>query len=346
MVNVKLGKSEIIVNKNGFGALPIQRVPMEQGVEIIRKAYDGGINYFDTARAYTDSEKKISKALGDVRENVIIASKTRATNVEDFWKDLKTSLKELNTDYIDLYQFHDPPFVPKLNDGTELYESMLKAKREGLINHVGITSHNLIKAKEAVNSGFYETLQFPFSYLSEEKDLKLVKLCDEKNVGFIAMKAFSGGLIKNGKAAFGFMGQFNNVLPIWGIQKQKELDEALENLKTPVKLNKELIRDIEKDKKELSGEFCRGCGYCSPCTVDIKIFMCARMSLFLRRFPPELYLTEEFQNIMEEIPNCTHCDECKKRCPYGLDIPTILEENYEDYKNILSGKTNVSYKSN
>lgn len=345
MVNVRLGKSEIVVNKNGFGALPVQRVPMEQGIKLIREAYEGGMNYFDTARAYSDSEEKMGKALSDVRENIIIASKTRALTVDDFWNDLKTSLKELKTEYLDLYQFHNPPFVPKPNGEDGLYDAMLEAKENGLIKHIGITFHPLNLAKEAVESGLYETLQFPFSYLSDDEDIKLVKLCKEKDIGFIAMKAFSGGLISNGPAAFGFINQYENILPIWGIQKEKELNEAINNLKSPIKLNNKLKKEIEKDKEELSGDFCRGCGYCSPCTVDIQIFMCARMSLFLRCFPPELYLTDKNKEEMKKIEDCTHCEECKERCPYGLDIPTILEENYEDWKNILAGKTSVSYES-
>ena len=343
MVNVRLGKSEIVVNKNGFGALPIQRVPMKESIKIIQKAYEGGINYYDTARAYTDNEKKLGIALNNVRDKVVIASKTRALNVEDFWKDLNQSLKELQTDYIDLYQFHNPPFVPKLNDNTGLYEAMIEAKEKGFIKHIGITFHKLNLADEAINSGLYETLQFPFSYLSGKEDLNIIKSCKKEDVGFIAMKAFSGGLITNGYASFGFMEKYDNVLPIWGIQKEKELDEALNNLKSPVKLNKKLIEDINNDKKDLIGEFCRGCGYCSPCSVDIKIFMCARMSLFLRRFPPELYLTEDNQKMMKQIEECTHCNKCKERCPYELDIPTLLKENYEDYKNIIAGKTKVSY---
>ena len=163
MQTVRLGRTNIVVSKNGFGALPIQRVSIDEAVRILRKAYDGGINYFDTARFYTDSEEKLGLALSDVRENIIISTKTMKTDVEGFWRELEESLSLLKTDYIDIYQFHNPAFCPKPGDGTGLYEAMLEAKRLGKIRHIGITNHRLAVAEEAVRSGLYDTLQFPFS---------------------------------------------------------------------------------------------------------------------------------------------------------------------------------------
>ncbi|MCF0226001.1 MAG: aldo/keto reductase, partial [Methanobrevibacter sp.] len=159
MDKVHLGKTNLEVNKIGFGALPIQRRNIDDSVEILRKAYDNGIDFYDTARAYSDSEEKIGLALSDVRENIYIASKTMADNVEDFWNELETSLKYLKTDYLDLYQFHNPKTVPKLGDETGLYEAMLEAKDNGQINHIGITFHKYSLAKQAIESGLYETLQ-------------------------------------------------------------------------------------------------------------------------------------------------------------------------------------------
>ncbi|MBQ5325960.1 MAG: aldo/keto reductase, partial [Oscillospiraceae bacterium] len=176
MEMVRLGKTEIMVSKNGFGALPVQRVDMQTAGRILRKAYDNGINYFDTARAYSDSEEKIGNSLADVRENIIISTKTMAKTVEGFWADLEMSLEKMKTDYVDIYQFHNPPFCPKPDDGSGLYEAMLEAKKQGKIRHIGITSHSLAIAEEAVESGLYETLQFPFSYLASEKEEALVHL--------------------------------------------------------------------------------------------------------------------------------------------------------------------------
>lgn len=338
MTEVTLGRTGIKVNKNGFGALPIQRISKEEAVRLLRKAYDGGIRFFDTARAYTDSEEKVGAAFEGMREKVCIATKTAAQNEEQFWKDLDTSLSKLNTDYIDLYQFHNPAFCPKPGDGTGLYEAMLEAKRQGKIRHIGITNHRLKVADEILESGLYETLQFPFCYLATEQDLKIVEKCREKGMGFLAMKALSGGLITNSAAAYGYLSQFEHVLPIWGVQKEKELDEFLEYAVYPPQMDEKMKELIERDKKELSGNFCRGCGYCMPCPAGIEINTCARMSLLIRRSPSAAQLTEQAQAMMKKIEGCLHCDACKKQCPYGLDTPRLLEENYRDYREILAGK--------
>ena len=336
---MRLGKTNLEVNKNGFGALPIQRCTMQEAVEILKKAYENGIDFYDTAHFYTDSEEKMGNAFEDIpHEKIYLASKTGAETPEEFWSDLETSLKRLNTDYLDLYQFHNISFVPKKED--ELFKAMLDAKENGMIRHIGITTHKITFAHEAIESGLYETLQYPFSYLSGEEEIELVKKCEKLDVGFIAMKAMGGGLITNSKASFAFLNQFDNVLPIWGIQKISELDEFLSYDSTTV-LDDELKSTIENDKKELGEDFCRGCGYCMPCPEEIKISICARMSLWVRRFPTEPHLTEEWQKTMAQTENCIECYACVDKCPYELDIPRLLKENYEDYKNILSGKTKV-----
>ena len=334
MEKVRLGRTEIIVGKNSFGALPIQRITKEEAAKLLRKAYDSGFNYFDTARNYTDSEEKMGYALSDVREKIIISTKTAAKNAEDFWKDLHTSLEKLKTDYIDIYQFHNPSFCPKPGDGSGLYEAMLEAKEKGLIKHIGITNHRLAVAEEAVKSGLYETLQFPFSYLASEKDIALVKLCEEHDVGFICMKALSGGLITHSDVAYAYLAQFP-VAPIWGIQRESELDEFISYIDNPPSMNEEREEFIKKERVELMGEFCRGCGYCMPCPMGIQINTCARMSLLLRRSPAAGHLSEKGQAMMKKIDDCINCGKCKAACPYGLDTPNLLKRNYEDYKTFL-----------
>ncbi len=341
MTEVTLGKTGITVNKNGFGALPIQRIPKENAVFLIRKAYENGINFFDTARSYSDSEEKLGEALKGVRDQVYIATKTPAQTGEDLWKDLETSLEKLQTDHIDIYQFHNPAFCPRPGDGTGLYEAMVEAKDQGKIRHIGITNHRLAVAKEAIQSGLYETLQFPFCYLATDKDVELVTMCKEAGMGFIAMKALSGGLITNSAAAYAYLDQYDNVLPIWGVQRENELDEFLSYISCPPEMIPEICELIENDRKMLSGEFCRGCGYCMPCPVGIEINNCARMSLMLRRAPSQAWLTPQWQEKMKMIENCLHCGKCKSKCPYGLDTPFLLERNYEDYKQVVAGKVSV-----
>ena len=335
MDTIRLGRTNLTVTKNGFGALPVQRTCMEEACNILRRAYEGGINYFDTARMYTDSEEKIGKALSDVRDRIIISTKTMSTTVEGFWADLNTSLRLLQTDYIDIYQFHNPAFCPKPGDGTGLYEAMLQARERGMIRYIGFTNHRLPLAEEAVKSGLYDTLQFPFSYLASEKEEALVRLCEEHDVGFICMKALAGGLITRSDVAYAYLAQFP-VAPIWGIQRMNELEEFLSYQDNPPVLTEERLAYIERERKELVGEFCRGCGYCMPCPVGIEINNCARMSLLLRRSPTAGHLSEAGQAKMKKIENCINCGQCKSKCPYGLDTPALLRKNYEDYKTFLS----------
>lgn len=337
MANVRLGKTEIIVNKNGFGALPIQRITKKEAVRLLHKAYDGGIDFYDTARMYTDSEEKLGEAFSDRRNHIRISSKTGATTVEGFWKDLETTLHNLKTDHLDIYQFHNPSFCPKPGDESGIYDAMLEAKKKGMVLHIGITNHRLNVAQEAIDSGLYETLQFPFCYLSGEPELKLLEGCKKQDMGFLSMKALSGGLITNAAAAYAFQAQFET-LPLWGIQRETELDQFLSFVQNPPVMDEKLTAVIEKDRSELLGEFCRGCGYCMPCPAGIEINNCARMSLLLRRSPSASYLTPEWQEKMKRIEDCRHCDSCRKKCPYGLNTPSLLQKNYEDYKEILAGK--------
>lgn len=338
---VTLGRTGITVNKNGFGALPIQRIGKEAAVKLVRKAYEAGITFFDTARWYTDSEIKLGEAFEGMREKVYIATKTGAKTPEEFWEDLHTSLDNLKTDYIDIYQFHNPAFCPVPGDGSGLYEAMSEAKKQGKVRHIGITNHRLSVAREAVESGLYETLQFPFCYLTGEKELALVEKCKDAEMGFIAMKALSGGLITNSAAAYAFQAQYDNVLPIWGVQRESELEEFISYIENPPVMTEELRALIKRDRAELAGEFCRGCGYCMPCPMGIEINTCARMSLLLRRSPSETQLSAAGQAMMKKIEDCLHCNKCKSKCPYNLDTPALLEKNYEDYKRVLAGEISV-----
>ena len=341
MRQITLGSTGITVPQNAFGALPIQRVSTEMAVKLLRRAYEGGMRFFDTARAYSDSEVKVGEAFDGMREKVFIATKTGAKTPEEVRSQLETSLKNLRTDYIDIYQFHCADQCYRPGDGTGMYECMEELKKEGKIRHIGITAHKLYIAEEAIESGLYETLQYPFSYLSSGKELALVKKCKEANMGFIAMKGLAGGLINRSEAAMAFMTQFDNVLPIWGIQKEKELEEWLSYMAETPTMNEELTAYIEKEQKELTGEFCRGCGYCMPCPAGIMINQCARMSLMLRRAPSKAWLTPQMQAEMKKIEVCLHCNQCMKKCPYELNTPELLKKNYEDYKKVLAGEVKV-----
>ena len=340
MKNITLGKTGITVPQNAFGTLPIQRVTLGTAVHLLRSAYDGGMRFFDTARAYTDSEEKVGVAFEGMRDKVYIASKTQAKTVEKFWEDLETSLKMLKTDHLDLYQLHCVPQCYKPGDGTGLYEALAEAKAQGKVRHIGITAHKIGVAEEIVASGLYETLQFPFSYLATDRDIALVKSCEAAGMGFIAMKGLSGGLLTNSKACMAFMSQFE-ALPIWGVQRESELAEWLRFFEEDALMTDELQAVIDADRKELLGDFCRGCGYCMPCTVGIQINQCARMSQMVRRAPSASWLNDYWQKEMAKIDKCVECGLCKTRCPYELDTPKLLKKNLADYREILAGKVSV-----
>ena len=340
MRNITLGKTGITTPQNAFGALPIQRVDLDTAVRLLRGAKDGGMTFFDTARAYSDSEEKVGAAFSGMRDQVYIASKTQAKTPEKFWEDLHTTLTNLRTDYLDIYQLHCASQCYAPGDGAGMYEAMVEAKKQGKIRHIGITAHLIGVAEEIVKSGLYETLQFPFSYLASEREIELVKSCEKAGMGFIAMKGLAGGLLTNSRACMAFMSQYN-ALPIWGIQREEELAQWLSFFNEEVTMTEEIRVFIEEDRKELLGDFCRGCGYCMPCTAGIQIPQCARMSQLIRRAPSENFKGEFWQGEMAKIENCVDCGLCKSKCPYGLDTPNLLRKNLVDYKEIIAGNVKV-----
>lgn len=342
MKTITLGKTGIQTPQNAFGALPVQRVDTQTAIGLLRRAYEGGMTFFDTAHGYSDSEEKLGLAFQGMRERVFLATKTPATTPEGFWQDLETSLTRLKTDYIDLYQFHWPKVCYRIGDGTGMYECMLDAQRQGKIRHIGLTNHILSVASECIASGLYETLQFPFSYLSSDKELELVDQCRAADMGFIAMKGLAGGLITDSAAAMAYMDQFDNVLPIWGIQRAHELEEFLSYMQDTPTMTPERQAFILEEQQSLMGDFCRGCGYCMPCPKGIQINTCARMSLLIRRSPSSGHLTPQAQDMMRQTLECIDCGACKSKCPYALDTPALLRRNYEDYLQILSGEVSVN----
>jgi uncharacterized protein len=331
-----LGRTGLSVCRSGFGALPIQRVATDEAVRILRKAYENGINFFDTARMYSDSEEKIGAAFVHERYGVVIATKSIALTRHDILKSIEISLEKLRTDYIDIMQLHNPESLPDPADPESSYSGLRQAQEKGLIRFIGISNHSLARAESAARSGLYDTVQFPLSSLSSDADLSLVNACRETDCGLIAMKAMGGGLITNAATSFAFLRQYGTILPIWGIQKETELDEILAFETNPPELDEWMWKSIRKDRFELSGLFCRGCGYCMPCPEGIQINWAARMSLLLRRAPFRSFLTDEWRVRMDHIRACTKCGLCKSRCPYGLDTPALLDKNLDDYVRFYS----------
>ncbi len=331
MEKMILGRTGLKISRSGFGALPLQRVPFEEADAILREAHARGIDFFDTARVYTDSEEKIGKALASVRNDIVIATKSNATDARGLLVHLETSLRSLRTDHVDILQLHNPDQLPDPRDPGSLYGGLLEARKRGMTRFIGITNHRRDLALQAARSGLYDTVQFPFSYLSSDEDVALVDECGRHEVGFIAMKALSGGLVSNVAAAFAFLRQFEGVVPIWGIQSLEELHEFIELEKNPPGLDERMRVTIEEDRRELSGAFCRGCGYCLPCPAEIPIPMAARLSFALKRMPWRQFMEPEWKRRMERIQDCEDCGHCRDHCPYGLETPTLLRKMLQEY---------------
>lgn len=338
MGSITLGRTGITTESLGFGALAIQRISEAESVRLMRRAFDGGITFFDTARCYTTSEERLGLAFHSLWPKITIATKTMALTADEFWADLHESLNNLKTDCIDLYQFHNPPFCPRPEDGSGLYEAMLTAREQGKIRFIGLTNHRLAVAQEAIDSGLYNTLQYPFNYLSTDAERRLPALCKQNSIGFLGMKSLSGGLLKHAAAAYAWIHRQGNVLPLVGIQKDCELDEFLACIRSTPELTEDMLRLIEEDRRQLTGDFCRGCGYCMPCPMGIDIPTCARASLLMRREPASIILSDEGLEKIRKVESCIQCGQCMKKCPYQLNTPNLLRRHYQDVMEVLAGK--------
>ncbi len=333
MNKVTLGRTGITVNEVAMGCLPIQRVTKDEAVRILRRAYDGGVQFFDTAHVYTDSEEKMGAAFDSaMRKNIIIASKTMSTDYDTTMKQIDQSLRMLHTDYIDIYQWHNPSNPEGAeNDENSPYAALVEAKRQGKIRFIGITNHHLGRATAAVESGLYDTVQYPFSMLSSEEEVALTRLCKEKNVGFLAMKAMCGGLLEDGRAPFAYMHRLGNVLPLWGVQRISEIEQFLSLAENPPAFDADMAAQVEQIRAENGNEFCRGCGYCMPCPKGINLPTVMRIEFFVKRNRPEKYLGEEYREMVDRVDECVKCGRCKAHCPYHLDIPARIVDQKEAY---------------
>ena len=329
-----LGKTGLKVRTLGFGGIPIQRISEKESIEVVRRCYELGMNYFDAARAYTVSEERIGKALEDVRDKVILATKSGKRTAEEVEKELETSLKNLRTDYIDVYQLHNVTYQEQW-DQVRAYggamEALNKAKEEGKIKHISVTSHSPDLSIELVNSGLFETLLIPYNYLTPKPANELLPLCKKLNVGTIIMKPFGGGAFSNANTALKYV--FNNPntdLVIPGVLSLAEVEENWNVWNGDLTLTQEEIDLIERDKKELGNQFCRGCNYCQPCPQGINIsFLLRAEKQTLRRMGWSDSRAESVTKAIEKGKTCLKCGECESRCPYELPIRELLPPTME-----------------
>lgn len=335
MEKVRLGQTEMMVTRLAFGSIPIQRDPENEAIAIIRRCLELGITFIDTANAYTTSEARIGKALSGRREGLILATKSLARTREEIESHLKLSLKNLGVNYIDLYQFHNvsdfDAYKKILAPGGPM-AVVQEAKRAGKVKHIGITSHNIDVAKKAVKSDRFETIMFPFNFITSEPADELLPLAIEHDVGFIAMKPLAGGMLDNVAIAFKYLLQFPEVIPVVGIEKIHEIDEVMQVFEGPWKMTRAEQKEMRRLKKELGTRFCRRCDYCQPCTAGILISQMMTFESFFKRVPPDSLFSGHFAAGFEKAVDCTECGDCEERCPYHLPIREMMKKYSDIYQ--------------
>ena len=243
---IRLGKTDLLISRIAFGGMRLDEAESaDDAFTLVRKAYDAGINFYDTSRKTPESEKLLGDSLFDYRGNVLLSTSTTAKTCEEIKQNLEDSLMTLHGDYVDLYQFETDKFLPEPGRADGIYDFLLEAQKEGIIRHFGLITTNFDTAKKAVESDLYETLQFPFSMVSPESTFELVKLCEVHDVGFIAMQPLGGGLIDNIPLALGFLSQFESVIPIWGVKSQEQIDQILYFNEHPPVIDEKFNSDVD-----------------------------------------------------------------------------------------------------
>lgn len=333
MQKVRLGKSGLMVSRIGFGGIPIQRLNENDAVAVVKRCIDLGITFIDTANAYTTSEGRIGKAIQGQRNDLILATKTQARTKEGVGAHLAQSLKMLGTEYIDLYQFHnvnDSRSLERVLDPNGAMGVIDKAMKDGTVKHLGVTCHSIDAAKEAAKIERFETIMFPFNFMASEPGLELLELAKNHDVGFIAMKPMSGGMLTNATLSFKYLLQFPEVVPLVGIEKPEEIEEIVQVLGKTWKLTAAEKNEIQRLKDELGTRFCRRCDYCQPCTVGIPISTVMTANSFAKRLPPErTFGPGMVTEAMKKAEACSDCGECETRCPYNLPIREIIKERLQ-----------------
>ena len=337
MKTVRLGKTNLMVAELGFGGIPIIPLSVEEGAAVVRHCFDLGITFFDTANIYGDSEKKIGLALGDVREKIILATKSLRRDAESIAVHIRSSLDNLRTDRLDIYQLHNVS-----NDDTMrqifapggAHEAAERAKGEGKIRFIGFSSHNVDIAIKMCRTARFATVQIPFNFIETEAAEELFQVAREFDMGIIAMKPLGGGLLQRVDLCFKFLQQYPEVLPIAGVASKEEMDEIAALYRTPRPLSEADQGDMEKIRSELGKRFCHRCGYCLPCEQGVRIPEVMSFRSILKRMHHERAVNFS-KDAISSVEVCNECGECIERCPYELPIPEMLRENLALFQEAL-----------
>lgn len=342
MKTVRLGKTELKVSRVGFGGIPIQRLTEDQAIRVVHACLDLGVTLLDTATGYTTSEERIGKALAAApgqRHQVVIATKTPARDARGAQEHLDLSLNRLQVETIDLWQFHNvstlEAYEQVLGPGGAM-ETARRAQEAGKIRHIGITSHSMDMALKAVPSGYFETIQFPFNFVTNEAAERLVPLAREHDLGFIAMKPFAGGLLDDANLALKYLLQFEGVVPDPGIEVVEEIEEIAGIVAGSWEFSAQEQREMERIRAEAGTRFCRRCGYCEPCEQGVRISLVLNLQSSMQRFPAERLTAGPLAEAVEGARHCIECGECEEKCPYHLPIREMIWENLEFYDSVVS----------
>ncbi len=341
MEKVRLGKTNLTVTRLGWGGIPIQRVKEEEGVAVIKAVLEMGVNLLDTARAYTNSEHRVGMALQKVDKAAVLSSKSPVKS-DKIYADVHESLKQLMVKKVDIYHLHN---VSNLQDYEKVmghegaYEGLKRAKDEGLIDRIGITSHNLQVLEKALEGDHFEVIMVCYSFLEPEAGKRVIPLAKERDVGVLTMKAFSGGVIEEAGPALRYVLQNKDIVPIPG---SETMERARENWKVFVEggpLTEKDQERIEAIRREFNRQFCRRCDYCQPCSEGINIQLAVGLKSVIRRFGPMAQELKWMSDLIEKARNCSECGQCLERCPYQLPIPDLIKENLEWYDREIPHKS-------
>ena len=322
-----LGKTGLRVSRMGFGGIPIQKVDARATRALMERLSACGVNYIDTARGYTVSEQYLGEALEGLRDRFIVATKSMARTREAMARDVGVSLHNLRTDYIDLYQVHNPSLAELeavCAPGGAL-EALLQAKAEGKVRHLGVTAHTAAVFEYALSLDWVETIMFPYNIV-ETQGAELIRRCAQQNVGFICMKPLAGGALEDARLALRFIAQNRDVsVVIPGMYDLREVDENLAAVADTSPLTAQELAQIETIRRELGTQFCRRCNYCQPCTAGISMSGIFVLEGYLNRYGLGDWARQRYAAMAKKAGDCVGCGVCETRCPYQLPIRDMLK---------------------
>jgi len=336
MEKVRLGRTNLVVTRLGWGGIPIQRVQEQEAVSVIRAVVEMGVDLLDTARGYTNSEYRIGLALKGINRPIILSSKSQI-KTEKIYRDVHESLKQMQVKKIHIYHLHNivnfQEFDKVMAPGGA-FEGLKRAKWEGLIDHIGITSHNLPVLERAIEDGRFEVIMACYSFLEPEASQKIFPMAKKNDIGILTMKPFSGGVIEEAGLALRYVLSTEGMVPIPG---SETLEKASENWRTFIEnhpLTKEDRERIETIRKKFDHQFCRRCDYCLPCTENISIQHAIGLKFIIKRFGPQAEKLDWMKRLIEKARHCSGCGECLPRCPYSLPIPELIKQNLDWYDSL------------